>query len=136
MRMALELSKDDHSYQNLAVKFFEHYVYIASALEFSEEREVQIWDEEDGFFYDVLCIPGKVEEQIKVRSLVGIIPLYAVDVISDDELEELPEFKTSFELVFEKSPRSHPAVCDTNRQRRQNVLPSRSDARQADENAF
>ncbi len=96
MRMALELSKDDHSYQNLAVKFFEHYVYIASALEFSEERKVQIWDDEDGFFYDVLCIPGKVEEQIKVRSLVGIIPLYAVDVITEEELEELPEFKTSF----------------------------------------
>ena len=96
MRMALELSKDDHTYQNLAVKFFEHYVYIASALEFSEEREVQIWNEKDGFFYDVLCIPGKMEEQIYVRSLVGIIPLYAIDVITEDELEELPEFATSF----------------------------------------
>ena len=97
MRMALELSKDDHSYQNLAVKFFEHYVYIASALEFSEEREVQIWNEKDGFFYDVLCVPGKMEEQIYVRSLVGIIPLYAVDIISEEELEQLPEFATSFQ---------------------------------------
>ena len=97
MRMALELSKDDHSYQNLAVKFFEHYVYIASALEYAEERKVQIWDDEDGFFYDVLCIPGKVEEQIKVRSLVGIIPLYAIDIITDEELSELKEFSTSFD---------------------------------------
>ena len=96
MRMALELSKDDHSYQNLAVKFFEHYVYIGAALENSEERDVQIWNEKDGFFYDVLCIPDKGEQQIFVRSLVGIIPLYAIDILSDDELEQFPEFATSF----------------------------------------
>ena len=96
MRMALELAKDDSTYENLAVKFFEHYVYIAAALEHSEERKVQIWNQEDGFFYDVLCIPGESEQQIFVRSLVGIIPLYAIDVLSDDEIDQFPEFATSF----------------------------------------
>lgn len=96
MRMALEISKDDSSFENLAVKFFEHYVYIAAALEFSEERKVQIWNKEDGFFYDVLCMPNQEEQQVFVRSLVGIIPLYAIDTLSDDEIDQFPEFAKSF----------------------------------------
>ncbi|MCH9631457.1 MAG: hypothetical protein S4CHLAM37_14800 [Chlamydiia bacterium] len=96
MRMAIELAMDDKEYETMATKFFEHYVYIAAALHHAESREVQIWNEEDGFFYDVISFPNGTHEQILVRSLVGIIPLYAIDVISEEELDKLPEFKQNF----------------------------------------
>lgn len=96
MRMSLELAKKDYVYESLATKFFEHYIYIANALEHAQNREVQLWDEEDGFFYDVINLPDNKQERIKVRSLVGIIPLYAVDCITEEELSQFKEFSTNF----------------------------------------
>ena len=101
MRIALELSKHDKDYEALAVKFFEHFAYIAGALHRSGVREVQIWDDEDGFFYDVLCKPDGTHEKIAVRSLVGIIPMFAIDWISEEEMEQLPEFATSVEWFLQ-----------------------------------
>lgn len=97
MRMALELSSQDSDYESMAVKFFEHYVYIAAALHQSESREVQIWNEKEGYFYDVIGFPNGSHEQILVRSLVGIIPLYAIDSLTEKEISKFPEFKQSFE---------------------------------------
>jgi len=96
MRIAIELSKKDNDYEVMATKFFEHYVYIAAAMEASENRQIQIWDEEEGFFYDVLNYPDGHQDRIKVHSLVGIIPLYAMDFLDEDELKNTPEFATSF----------------------------------------
>lgn len=96
MRIAMELAKRDSDYEVMATKFFEHYVYIAAAMEASENRQVQIWDEEDGFFYDVLSYPDGHQERIRVRSLVGIIPLYAIDFLTESELKNLPEFGENF----------------------------------------
>ncbi|MDX8431704.1 MAG: hypothetical protein SNF33_07905 [Candidatus Algichlamydia australiensis] len=96
MRMALELSKNDSDYEVMATKFFEHYVYIAAALEASETREVQIWSEEDGFFYDVMSYPDGTQKRIMVHSLVGIIPLYAMDFLSTSELSQYKEFSKNF----------------------------------------
>lgn len=92
MRIALELSLHDKDYESLAVKFFEHFLYIGAALHQAGTREVQIWDKEDGFFYDVIAKPDGSQQKIAVRSLVGIIPIFAVDFIPFHLLEQLPDF--------------------------------------------
>lgn len=96
MRIALELAKEDVVYEVTATKFFEHYVYIAAALHHSQVRDVQIWNEKEGFFYDVLSFPNGTHQQILVRSLVGIIPFYALDFITEEDIEHLKDFKQSF----------------------------------------
>ncbi|MEM7174991.1 MAG: glucosidase [Chlamydiota bacterium] len=101
MRISLELAYDDPVYEGLAVKFFEHFVYIAHALVNAENRKIQNWSEEDGFFYDVINYPDGTQKQIKVRSLVGIIPLYAVDCITEKDLSQFKEFATSFTWFIE-----------------------------------
>jgi hypothetical protein len=104
MRMSLELAKNDSVYEGMAVKFFEHYVYIANALVNAENRKIQNWDEEDGFFYDVISYPDKKHERIKVRSLVGLIPLFAVDAITAEDLENYKEFAESFHWFTSNRP--------------------------------
>lgn len=96
MRISFELAKRDPDYQPMVTKFFEHYVYIANALDRAANREVQLWDDEDGFFYDVLCYPNNTHERIKVRSLVGIIPLFAIDYYDEEEMKQLEGFYMSF----------------------------------------
>ncbi len=96
MRISFELAQRDSDYEPMVIKFFEHFVYIANALDRAENREVQLWDEEDGFFYDVICYPNNTHQQIKVRSLVGIIPLFAIDFFDEAEMKQLEGFYTSF----------------------------------------
>ncbi len=97
MRIALELSKQDSVYEGMAIKFYEHFVYISNALVNAENREVQNWDDNEGFFYDVLSgSDTKDHVRIKVRSMVGLIPLYAVDCITSEDLENFKEFAESF----------------------------------------
>ncbi|MEI8300964.1 MAG: glucosidase [Chlamydiota bacterium] len=100
MRMALELAQDDGAYEVMATKFFEHYVYIAAALHCCSSREVQIWNDKEGFFYDVLSFPNGMHQQIFVRSLIGVIPTYAMDAITEEELKKLPEFSKNFHWFF------------------------------------
>lgn len=99
-RIALELAKEDVVYEITATKFFEHYVYIAAALHTKKGRGVQLWNEKEGFFYDILSLPNGDNQQILVRSLVGIIPLYAMDFITEEELDQLKEFKKNFSWFF------------------------------------
>ncbi len=96
MRMALILAKENSVYESLATKFFEHYVYIAHAMKIRGHRDYEMWSEKDGFFYDVLTYPDGKFEKFRVRSLVGIIPLYASEVIDEEELNAHPEFKENF----------------------------------------
>ncbi|HEY2810147.1 MAG TPA: glucosidase [Rhabdochlamydiaceae bacterium] len=96
MRMALELAKKNSVYESLATKFFEHYVYIADALKKRGHRDYEMWSEKDGFFYDVLTYPDGRFEKFRVRSLVGIIPLYATEYIDEKELNAHPEFRRNF----------------------------------------
>ncbi|MGE0831079.1 MAG: glucosidase [Simkaniaceae bacterium] len=95
MRISLELAKEDPVYEGMAIKFYEHFIYIANALVNADNREVQNWDEEDGFFYDVLCANDN-HMRIKVRSLVGLIPLYGVDCITEEDLQTYKNFAVSF----------------------------------------
>lgn len=97
MRMALELAKRKwKGYEALASKFFQHFVYIAHAMKIRDTHRYEMWSEKDGFFYDVLSYPDGSFSKFRVRSLVGIIPLFAVDSIQESELDELPDFKKNF----------------------------------------
>lgn len=105
MRISLVLSKKDPIYESLATKFFEHYVYIAAALRKGYWRNYDMWDEEDSFFYSVLRYSDHKYTQIRLRSLVGIIPFFATEVLCDEEIKKYREFHTNFHWFSEN--RSH-----------------------------
>ncbi len=92
MRISLELSLHNPVYQNTATKFFEHFLFIASAMVNVGNQDVDLWDEEDQFFYDVLNVPGKSIQKIKIHSIVGLIPLFAVEVLEPDLMKAAPKF--------------------------------------------
>jgi mannosylglycerate hydrolase MGH1-like protein/glycosyl hydrolase family 63 len=93
LTIAVELALDNPVYEDLACKFFEHFVYIAGAMDRIGIHNDELWDEEDGFYYDVLRLPRGEAMRVKVRSMVGLIPLFASAVFSSDILERLPRFK-------------------------------------------
>ena len=103
MRISLELAKTNPVYQDMATKFFEHFLYIASAVEKMGEDNSGLWDEEDQFYYDVLKLPNSNRIKLKVRSMVGLIPLFAVEIL-DNELIQMPEFSTRLKWFFENRP--------------------------------
>ncbi len=93
MRIALELSRHNPVYQDIASKFFEHFLNIAQAMNNIGECGIGLWDEEDEFYYDVLNLPDGSKVPLKVRSLVGLIPLFAVEVLEKELLDAVPEFR-------------------------------------------
>jgi hypothetical protein len=97
MRIALELAKENHAYEGLAIKFFQHYVYVAHAMKHMGRRSYQLWDQQDHFFYDVLRHPDGRFQKFRVRSLVGLIPLFAVERLEDKWLERFPVFRQNVE---------------------------------------
>lgn len=97
MRICLELARENRTYEALATKFFQHYVLIGAAMKHRGGRDYSLWDEQDGFFYDVLRYPDGSFEQFKVRSLVGLIPLFAVERLETAWLDPFPDFKKRFE---------------------------------------
>lgn len=92
MRMALELAQDNPVYEDIATKFFEHFLHIAEAMNNMGEQGVGLWDEEEQFFFDVLNMPNGKVVPLKVRSMVGLIPLFAVETLEPDLLKKVPEF--------------------------------------------
>ncbi len=94
LAIALELARKDPAYEDVASKFFEHFVYIAHAINQMRMggEEIQLWDEDDGFFYDVLHLPDGRLEPLKVRSIVGLAPLFAVETVEPDVKTHLPKF--------------------------------------------
>jgi len=104
MRMALELANFDRAYELLATKFFEHFIYIGAAMKRMGGRNYQLWDEHDGFFYDVLRLPNEEFTKFRLRSLVGLIPLYAVEVIQREDLDPHPEFLGNVEWFIKNRP--------------------------------
>ena len=96
MRIALELSKTNSAYESLATKFFEHYVYIGAAMKMMRGNRT-LWDAEDGFFYDLLRFGDGSVAPIRVRSLVGLIPLYAVERLEGKWIEPFPSFRENLD---------------------------------------
>jgi hypothetical protein len=92
MRIALELAKEEPVYESLAVKFFQHYTLVASAMKHIGGRDYALWDEKDHFFYDVLRYPDGRFHRFRVRSLVGLIPLFAVERLEEKWIEPFKEF--------------------------------------------
>ena len=93
LAIALELAAEDDTYEDLASKFWEHFLFISDAMNNLGKDGISIWDEEDGFYYDVLHLHGQASTPLKVRSMVGLIPLFAVGTIDPDVLDSLPNFK-------------------------------------------
>jgi hypothetical protein len=92
LKMSLELAKENPTYQSLATKFFEHFLYIAGAIANIGKDGINLWDDEDEFFYDVLHTPDNNRLSLKVRSMVGLIPLLAVEVLDQEIFDAMPEF--------------------------------------------
>lgn len=90
LSMALELAAGDPAYEDVASKFFEHFVAIADAM--NTLGGTGLWDEEDGFYYDRLLSDGR-EVEARIRSIVGVIPLFAVEILKDDVIDRLPGFR-------------------------------------------
>jgi hypothetical protein len=93
LAIALELAKEDPAYEDVASKFFEHFVHIAHAMNDMGTDGRSLWDDEDGFYYDVLHLPNGEEHFLKIRSMVGLIPLFAVETLEPEIIERLPGFK-------------------------------------------
>jgi hypothetical protein len=104
LSIALELSRDNPAYEDVASKFFEHFLYIAEALNNIGGMGVPLWDDEDEFFYDVLHFPSGEFQRLKVRSLVGLMPLLAVETIEPDLLRRLPNFKRRMDWFLNHKP--------------------------------
>ena len=92
LQISLEIAMVDHSFEDMCTKYFEHFVHISSSLNRSGDDWHGSWDEEEGFFYDILVLPGERYVPIKVRSLVGLMTMNAVLHIPKETLEKLPEF--------------------------------------------
>jgi hypothetical protein len=104
MRIALELAQHNHVYEDIATKFFEHFLSIAEAMTHIGSHDIGLWDEEDGFFYDVLHLPSGQTIPMRVRSMVGLIPLFAVETLEPEMLNQLPGFTARLEWYLRFRP--------------------------------
>jgi hypothetical protein len=104
MRIALELAVNDNAYEDIATKFFQHFLYIAEAMTNMGGDGVTLWDEQDGFYYDVLELPDGRNLPLRVRSMVGLIPLFAVHVIESLEFARLPDFAERLRWFLDHKP--------------------------------
>ena len=104
MRISLELAQHNHVYEDIATKFLEHFLHIAEAMSNIGDQGIGLWDDQDKFFYDVLHLPDGAKVPLKVRSMVGLIPLFAVETLEPELLERVPEFKRRLEWFLAYRP--------------------------------
>ncbi|HEX2056692.1 MAG TPA: glucosidase [Nitrospiraceae bacterium] len=104
LMIALELARANRAYEDVASKFFEHFVYICRAMNNIGGERIELWDKEDGFFYDVLHMPDGRNYPLKVRSMVGLIPLFAVETLDSELVDALPRFKHRMQWFIENRP--------------------------------
>lgn len=105
LKIALDLSMEHPVYQDMASKFFEHFLYISGAMNNIGDTNVDLWDDEDFFYYDVMHTPDKPNQQMKIRSMVGLIPLFAVEILRDENYKHLDEFRERLEFFLKERPR-------------------------------
>jgi Glycosyl hydrolase family 63 C-terminal domain len=105
LAIAMELAREDATYEDVASKFWEHFLYIADAMNnLGSDSSASLWDERDGFYYDVLHAADGTHTPLKVRSLVGLISLFAVETLESEEVEALPGFKRRMDWFIENRP--------------------------------
>jgi hypothetical protein len=104
MRIALELALNNHVYEDIASKFFEHFLSIAEAMSGVYNDDVGLWDDTDQFYYDVLNLPDGERVRMRIRSMVGLIPLFAVETLEPELLDRLPGFRKRLEWYLAHRP--------------------------------
>jgi Glycosyl hydrolase family 63 C-terminal domain len=106
LAIALELAREDPAYEDVASKFWEHFLYIAHAMNHhgQDQDGVGLWDEMDGFFYDVLRFPDGRKYPMRIRSIVGLIPLFAVETLEPELLDRMSGFKRRLEWFLQNRP--------------------------------
>ena len=104
LTIALELASENPAYEDVASKFFEHFVYICRAMNHAGCSEVELWDDEDGFYYDVLHQPDGGHWPLRIRSMVGLVPLFAVETLNSELVDRLPGFKKRMLWFIENRP--------------------------------
>ncbi|HEY4837497.1 MAG TPA: hypothetical protein VIH72_02750 [Candidatus Acidoferrales bacterium] len=104
LAIALELAQENPAYEDIATKFFEHFVYIADAMNNRGGMGIELWDEQDGFYYDVLHFPNGDHRYLQVRSMVGLIPAFAVLCLEPETLEHLPNFRNRMQWFIDNRP--------------------------------
>ena len=102
--IALELSREEAAYEDVASKFFEHFIYIAQAMNDIGSEGIALWDEEDGFYYDALHLPDGSKRFLKIRSLVGLVPLFAVETLEPESLAKLKGFNSRMQWFLDNIP--------------------------------
>jgi hypothetical protein len=113
MRIAMELSEHNRAYEGMVTKFFEHFTYIGVAMKKLGGRDYQVWDEEDGFFYDVLRYGDGSFHKFEVRSLVSLIPLFAIDVLDESKIKGQPQFLGDIQWFIRNRPKLVGQACFT-----------------------
>jgi hypothetical protein len=114
LRIAIELAQHDHVYEDIATKFFEHFLTIAAAINGVGEGTLGLWDETDQFFYDHLSLPDGRSVPLKIFSIVGLIPLFAVQPLEPGTLERLPAFAARLEWYLKNRPEKAALVSNWN----------------------
>jgi hypothetical protein len=104
MRISIELAYADPAYEDMASKFFEHFLAIAGAMTDMGGQGTGLWDETDGFYYDVLALPDGRHIRLQLRSIVGLIPIFAVEVLDSDVFDRLPQFAVRARWFLEHRP--------------------------------
>jgi len=104
LRIALELAKHNQVYEDIATKFLEHFLHIAEAMNNLGDEGIGLWSESDEFYYDVLNLPGGHSLPIKIRSMVGLIPLFAVETLEPELLEHVPVFTARLQWFLQHRP--------------------------------
>ncbi len=104
LRIAVELALHYPVFEEFAIKFFEHTMWIAGAMDRMGNAQDTMWDDEDGFYYDVLRMPNGGAFRMKVRSMVGLLPLTAVAIFEDDLMEKLPKFRKHARAFMMRHP--------------------------------
>lgn len=108
LNIALELAKHNPTYEDIASKFFEHFLFIADAMTFPSggcgDEQMSLWNEEDGFYYDAIAWGGGHSQQLPVRSMVGLVPLYATLTLEPNVIKRFPGFKKRMDWFIENRP--------------------------------
>ena len=104
LEIALELAMDDPTYEPMALKFMEHFLWIAGSMDRIGENQDELWDEEDGFFYDLLHLPDGTAGRLKVRSMVGLLPLCATSITTREQIEKFPRLRQKVAQFVQKHP--------------------------------
>jgi hypothetical protein len=104
LAIALELARENPAYEDVASKFFEHFVYICEAINNIGGEKIELWDPRDGFYYDVLHHDDGRNLSLKVRSMVGLIPLFGVETLDPELVDRLPGFKRRMQWFIENKP--------------------------------